>query len=553
METVEGAKKRLMQADVRRQIADKVGVEPWFLAHQSEQTEKSSDIFFSALIPVKEVERSLSSWQWDLSSRETMPVRWTRYVGKREVEGYRRYSSERGVEPLIIWRDFYGMRPSYREVCEEFRLHQNLYHDAVNRRHVAFDDAGNEEDIIQYKEWDIRIKLHALRRFLADKKCYLASFFETVRYSSYSLAEMGLKPEQHIEKSGLTHYKFWTAQDDDFASSDKKTISIIFGKKLIAPLERKAITKVRREPHPDFIIGQSPDGNPILHTCDPEKLADYFGKNRGEPHYLTPVFFRLEVLQKYYANPEKYSVEDGYLRCGALWGLRLDNDHSRHVTVFLGDLGRDLPAAERDYWKSFNIAPDGKGISKVNWKRGFMSEFADPTQPSLRFKQVFEQFQNAHEKRRGWKLFKPLAQDDAHYFVALRVPLTRDQAEFDGQVLSLTKILIDSLNEREIARGLTFDKGDQGITKFEKYLANQSCADHQVHIRFLRNLQDLRSAAVAHRKSDNFKKVAKLFSLDTKDTITVFEDILRSATALIEFLNAGLLLPTNDSPPGTST
>jgi hypothetical protein len=61
-------------------------------------------------------------------------------------------------------------------------------------------------------------------------------------------------------------------------------------------------------------------GKPVRHTCDPDKLANYFGKNPEAPHYLTPVFFRAEVLEKYYADPGKYSVEDGSLRCGRLWG-----------------------------------------------------------------------------------------------------------------------------------------------------------------------------------------------------------------------------------------
>jgi len=46
------------------------------------------------------------------------------------------------------------------------------------------------------------------------------------------------------------------------------------------------------------------------------------------------------------------------------------------------------------------------------------------------------------------RLFKPLAEEDGHYFKTLRVPLTKEQKEFDEQVLALTKIFIDSLNEK---------------------------------------------------------------------------------------------------------
>jgi len=71
----------------------------------------------------------------------------------------------------------------------------------------------------------------------------------------------------------------------------------------------------------DFIIGSDAKGQPIKHTSDSEKLANHFGKNSDAPNYLTAVYFRPEVLSKYYADPAKYSVEDGYLRCGGLWGI----------------------------------------------------------------------------------------------------------------------------------------------------------------------------------------------------------------------------------------
>ena len=123
------------------------------------------------------------------------------------------------------------------------------------------------------------------------------------------------------------------------------------------------------ERYVEFIIGVDNEGKDITHTSDEEKLSNYFGKNPGAPHFLTSVLFRKEVLTKYYSQPEKYSVEDGYLQCGGLWGLRMDNNHPKHVMVFLGDLGH-LAYNEQLHWKSFNLRTTGK-ISRTAWKRGF--------------------------------------------------------------------------------------------------------------------------------------------------------------------------------------
>jgi hypothetical protein len=194
-------------------------------------------------------------------------------------------------------------------------------------------------------------------------------------------------------------------------------------------------------------------GKPVSHTCDHEKLANYFGKNPDAPHYLTPVHFRREVLQKYYDNPQKYLVEDALIRCGGHWSIRIDDDLQDRVIVWLGDLGRDVAEEERLHWQHYNIPPEG-GISKTSYTRNIRGWFADPQMPDLVFKHLYPSVNSNLKKKNGWSLFLSLQGDDQHVFQTLRVPLTNNQAEFDGQILSLAKVLVDSLNEPELVQGL---------------------------------------------------------------------------------------------------
>lgn len=172
----------------------------------------------------------------------------------------------------------------------------------------------------------------------------------------------------------------------------KRPFSRFLGKKVFAPPPRSTCGvwpyEDAEEPFPDFIIGEDDFGGALRFSCDPNRLANYFGGNPDAPHYLTPVFFRRDVLQRYYEHPEKYSVEDGYLRCGGLWGIQIDNDSSDYVVVFLGDLGRDLPATERDYWRAFNVPPIGS-MSETAFRRSFLSQFGDATAPDTRFKRAY--------------------------------------------------------------------------------------------------------------------------------------------------------------------
>ncbi len=80
-------------------------------------------------------------------------------------------------------------------------------------------------------------------------------------------------------------------------------------------------------------------------------------ESRGNENALTPIYFRRGVLSKYFAEPERYEVGDGDLRCSGFWSLRMDNDHPQHVMAWLKDLAQSLPAAEREHWRSYNIAP----------------------------------------------------------------------------------------------------------------------------------------------------------------------------------------------------
>ena len=205
----------------------------------------------------------------------------------------------------------------------------------------------------------------------------------------------------------------------------------------------------------DFIIGIDENGKEIRHTCNPSCLSNCFGANPTAPHYLTPVYFDAAVLNKYYSKPEIYKVEDGIIRCGVLWSLYIDNSNSEYVSAYLGDLGRDLPSeSEQHYWRGFNKAVGGK-LSPTKVKRDFMCIASDSESPDFVFKRTYRRVNQAYEDRLGWPLFLPLTEQDTYNFETLRVPVNNSIAEMDMLVLSLVKILIDSLNEKKITSQLT--------------------------------------------------------------------------------------------------
>jgi hypothetical protein len=542
IESLDSKLKWLLQSDWRETFIPNLGKEIWITVYLNEITEDENLGLFSALIPNKCVKGSLNSIAWDFHLEDGHPSLVIRSnKGNRKIS-YLRFGISSQIEPFVIHRDFGGIREPYNEILEEFRHFHHLYHDFEKNKLLKFDERGDEIVVAKIEADKVEVRLNEVRQFLAVKEMHLAIYFDLKRYSTLLLDdslvslenENGLTFHKLELKEDLTYYEL-RASPGSFLCSDKhKSFSHLLGKKLITPLpiERCGTWPFdrKREEYTDFIIGSDESGNPIKYSCNPAYLAGLSGINSDAPNYLTPVFFRREVLTKYYAHPERYSVEDGLLRCQRLWGLKIDNNHHEYIVVFLGDLGRDLSIEEQMYWRSYNVPPEGK-ISKANFDRSFLAIATDPEQIDLIFKTRFIEFSKDWNAVMGWSIFLKLAEADRHLFEALHIPLTNSQAEFDSQVLALTKILIDSLNETEIVKETPEGNTEtKGISKFARFLQAHGYPSYQQHTQFLRNLQNLRSSSVAHRKGENYKKIAKNLGLKDNNRADILKEILIEST-----------------------
>lgn len=518
---------------------------PWFPAFKSTKSPREETRWFSAIAPVSQIPALVSnSHGWDIGPSDGSPSVWTHYEEGRVVERrYCPYGNEEGIEPIVLYRSFHGMQPDCLELAQEFRLFHNLFHDVRRNQYLKFDSNGDELVAVQYGDSYVEILTDLLRRFCDVKQMALALYLESFRYSKRTLTELGLEEQRNEWKGDCYNLSLAIVPEERiFRRAGIESRGLMIGaKKYILPGPMPAEEDKEPESFQEFIIGEDAKGRSVSHSCDPDVLADYFGKNPDAPHYLTPVFFRPEVLGKYYHDPYKYSVEDGYVRCGGLWGLRIDNDNPDYVMVFLGDLGRDLSEKERNYWLNFNIPPQGRRMSKTTFRRSFMAEFADPSRPDHTFKHAYRRFRDKYRAKYGWDLFLPLHGDDEHFLTALHLPAKDNQADFDAQLLALTKVLIDCLNEREIAKHVqSLDRGDKGITKLEKFLSKHAFEGFEEHIKFLRVLQDLRSRSAAHRKGSQYDKLVSELGLKDEGQKIVFGKLLIAGCRFIEYLLANL-------------
>lgn len=529
----------LLQLDVIGDLLPTIGKEQWQTLYLSADDPPHRFGMWCALLDEDAAARAVGHDSWDLRIGDGKPGFSQSWPEGQEVTTYHRFGSRDAVRPLLLYRSFHGAFPQYVEVDEEFRLYHDLAEDKTRGLLLSFDASGREIEVVRVTPNEVRARLKHLRQFQAGTELHLAIFIDSVRYSQIALANIPADDRERVTTDGMVRWRRNVAECD--FRKDYQTFSRLLCKVILAPpIREKAGVWPFKDDDDErsvaFIVGVDGDGNELEHTSDPSALANYFGANPGAPHYLTPVYFRREVLAKYFAEPERYNVSDGQLSCLSLWSCQIDNDLDSHVVVFLGDLGRDLPYDERLHWRQFNVAPEG-GVSETNFRRSFLAQFTDAQAPDLTFRHEYLNIMRDWERAHGWPLFLAPSPGDAHLLNTVRIPVTNSQAELDEQVGHLTKLLVDSLNEKEIAaRAGVLEEGTKGIGKLAGFLETTQFPERQSIVQLLRDLQTLRSTGSAHRKGAAYERIIAKLGVDPARRPDAGRRLLEEATAALRAL-----------------
>ena len=491
---------------------------------------------YSALIPVSLIKETLSNSAWDLGLGDGMPISGG---GK-----YLRHGTENGVEPLIIYNDRYYAQAAWPEICEEFRHFHGLYHDRQAEKYLKIDEdlAAGVVAIVEPKH--VRIRLREILEWLAVKEMQLSIQFRCWERSEHAPEELGLNPAE-LKDGGSA----WTTlQSDDLTCwrqsySDIRGIgkyqmdSCLEGKRLIEPLSKFESGYVGFSPPPkrryvEFIVNVHGDE----YTCDPEKLNDFSGVNPDAPFHLTPIHFSKQVLDRYYHEPNKYTVKDSSVET-SWWSMKIDNHAPDKVCVMFRDL-RYLPYTEQLHWRMHNILPEGD-VSETFFRRDVLGEWVSSDQPDLLFKQHYELLQRACDECLGWQLLKPLGSGDEYRLQRIRVPATDEQSQFDDLVGDLQTVLIESLDVKSLKKLLLSAAREQlkckgSIALLRKVLISRKVEESKVA--FLGKLQGLRSMGSSHLKGTGYQKIAAHFGVDSRGRKEAFSGILWQAINVLEFL-----------------
>ena len=394
---------------------------------------------------------------------------------------------------------------------------------------------GDAKDpAVRFKDGKVEIRTPILRRYQAARQLDLLLFTDSIVFTRCHVSDESLHDLRIEEPTEERLGYISRAAANSKYTSDLGSYSRVLMKRILPPPQEKSgigLWEEQQKEYPEFIIGEDEDGNPVKYTCDPDKLANYFGKNPDAPHYLTPVFFKRSVLQPYYDKSEIYTVGSHDLHCLQKWGVEIDNDNLERVAVFLGDLGRDDLSNDWPHWQYHNIPP-GYGMSDSH----ILNQFT--YNPEHQFKCKYSELQKEWEQSWGWRLHREPAKQDAGAIKRLRVPLNETEAEFKQQLLNLALVLVDFLNEKSIVKQCPEAKDEKGgISKLECFLKHYSYPHVERDILVLRTVQSMRSRIAAHASGSSGQKYLDE-QLNSKTTQEYFVLLLEKVVTMLDSLIA---------------
>lgn len=466
----------------------------WTTVYQIRHDLYSMPAIFSCLADTKHESKILDGTDWLRHAGGFNPGFCETSAGTHYVTG-----RSDGYDFLVKEVYFHALETAQLHINQEFVFLFELFR-GEDGCYYAIDECGCKEKVVDIADNVVRFKTSYIMRYIAAKQMLYVQFIDS-RRSSESSYPMGTELMCEEDCRGDSyHYGIWyqSTKGRDYLFSMLFARSIVRPKNVneckIWPYDRET-----EEQFPEFIVAELPDGSYKRFSCDPSKLANYFGANPDAPHYLTPVYFKPDVLDRYRNNPH-FKVTERRLSCGTQWSVEIDNIISSRVMVYLGDLGRDLPQSERRHFLDHEISPTEQHMSETAFAEDFLCSFYAPLGPISALFAARDKLNNTWTTKFGHPLFRPLHSDENDMEKLIRIPSGNGRQEFDTVILNLNKYCVDYLDETALASA----EQSGGINKLEATLSKLKI---NADLTPLRDLQNVRSACMAHAKGKKYEQL----------------------------------------------
>ena len=459
-----------------------------------------------------------------------------------------------GGEKLVFRRSFAGVQKgeSPVELSQKLVHALGLHFVPERNAYCRLDDRGDIEDVIRVIRTELspgRESLTVVTILAKDISTYmtlagmaLVYFFDFTRFNSSGFNGWGDQPRIDREAPDLFYHGGSTG-NASFVNGRMIVRSSIPLQQLIDEWKEES-NPTRKKEYATFKIFDRKNSVEVETSCAPESLSNYFQKS-DLPWEISPAFFRSDVLHRFKADPEKYSLDDRSISCRNAWYLKsYDINEAGQVHAYIGDLAR-LPIEEQRYWQSFNEWPNGT-ISKRAHENDILGEFSSEYDPLHLLKYKIGILNAAPP---DWWQPRGEAQMDA-----ARYPATDSTLEWANEIMAFDQLLVEGFLIKPL-RGLLGARGRKAEASWASLRviaeifvdSGHTVDDAKALLTPLSRLHALRSILKAHSSVEEKNKEERRARATHGTLRAHFKDLAgrcdKSFDAILLVLGAGDLNP----------
>jgi hypothetical protein len=420
------------------------------------------------------------------------------------------------AKQLVFGRSFEGLKgddANYFEILQEYSHLTGVHWRPEQRAYCRFDERGDFEPIVSITSREgrqgvslVSFKHEPLEYYLAASNSALVRMFDftLLRFEGFTGWPDG--PE------GLFH------ESEEFFYRQKiagRSAGYTRGVQIVHPTHSRDATLSamkaeffgqRGRQYIEFIAYDWRNKRVTRISTDPIATTNYFEATKNSlPFEVSPAFFRPEVLLKYKADRDKYTIESREINCRGAWTLRnYDVNEAGQVHTYICYL-RNLPYEEQLYWASYNEPPKAP-ISKRAFTTDFEGEVYPHTDP---LQEVLSIARRWTEKRVFWWKLR-----DSALLERGTIPRTTSRDEWAEAFMDLSKLIVEGFELKAIRAklgeaGVSFEQKDQSLVLIEKLLASDPTNSEQEKLLALRLVQQIRSKAKGHSSGRQAAELAQ--------------------------------------------
>lgn len=410
-----------------------------------------------------------------------------------------------GGEKLVFLRSFEGVKAyqSNIEISQKLVHALDLYYMDERNAFCRLDERGDIENVIVVQDnriddvnkhlRTVTIRGRDLATYMALSGTSLVTKFDFTRFAWGAFSGWGEHEQRDYRARDLYYRHGAIPNHASYAFGHIVLHTDLTEEDLIKEWrdEDNASTKQ----YASFKIFDRKNGRLVETSCGPDHIVNYFVKS-GLPWEMSPAFFNSEVLIKYKADPEKYTIEERSISCRGAWYLRTyDINDAGQVHTYIGYLA-NLPYEEQLYWKAFNEWPKGN-ISKRAHETDILGEFSTEDDPLSELKgqvQSLDRDTPVWWQRRGEEVVEEVL-----------YPATDSIEEWGNEILALDQMVVEGFHVRGLRDTISTNQGiyenSWGSLKLLEcalFIAGQGEEKAKELIAPLKELHDLRNPARAH-------------------------------------------------------